>query len=854
MNIRAACVRGGRARGVVAALLLGALVVPHAWAGPYVWDQDENGIDDRMETVQLLGYRFSFENADTLARQRFEAVSEAGSLAYGMYVVYDHTPTDSDAVALTLLGLPVLNRLVAVPAIRTFGTFAQAQLANELSGVERIEVVPLLYPGLVDGAAAIGVRDASERVFPTLATSPGAPDGDGIVIAILDTGVNDASDGGYPGHESVAGRCIGGAAILTGNSASDTPHGQSTNPEDHGGLVTRAHGTHVAGIALGSGGATAAVRGIAPGARYVDVKALDDTGNGHAVAEAIDWCIANRNRNWGAGSGFEGIDVMNLSLSSLDASDGNDVASRAAARAVELGIVVVASMGNEGGTGVPSPAAGDGVIAVGAWDVQRSGLPGDDLWPSFNPAGPRVTDGDGDALDELKPTLLAPGVAVLSADGDVGTDGAQYRRASGTSAAAAFVAGAAAVLKSAEPSATPARIAQLLSTTARRDLPAAPAGSGSGADPRWRSTIGYGLLDLHAARLEQTQPERTEVRRLVLAAAADGAHVDATLETMRERGVTWLAFERAPDVSGAPGTFAGLDSVPAAGDSSLADASNLTSYVRSWPVPLAERGVTYWYRAAYTESGERRATPPRAFASPSGPPVATVEVVLVHNAYDNDIDAVVEAAGAVNGPVVVRSIPLPGSSKASAFDWVSGVSATGNIALTFRIPVTAEQGDGMLPPSPSTPWTLRVDEAGFLNRSGRVTSFRVIEHTPGGDVIYTGMPAPAQTFEGQETVVRIPPSTVAVEPGLGARAAHWPNPVQAGETVSFVSDRAAPEGVGIFDLSGRRIGHTALLPDGASGWVARWSAVDAAGRPLAAGVYFARVGRSGPAARIVVVR
>jgi hypothetical protein len=848
--------RAGRA--LAAALLAGAaatVCATMAHAGPYVWDQDENGIDDRIESVQVLGYRFSFENADTLLRQRIEVANLPGGLAYGMYVVYDHPPTGADTAALTLIGLPPLTTLTSVPVVRTFGTFAQAQLArNNLAGVERVEAIPILYPELVDGAAAVAARDASERVFPAWTSESGAPDGQGVVVAILDTGVNDEIDGSYPGHESVAGRCVGGATIVSGNSSLDTPHGASMNPKDHGGLATRAHATHVCGIVLGTGGATGLAKGLAPGAKYVDVKALDDTGNGHAVAEAIDWCIANRNRNWGAGASYQGIGVINLSLSSLDPSDGNDVASRAAARAVELGIVVVASMGNEGGTGVPSPAAGDGVIAVGGWDVQRSGLPGDDLWPSFNPSGPRVSDGDADAMDELKPTLLAPGVAVLSADGDPGSDGAQYRRASGTSAAAAFVSGAVALLRSADPSASPAAIAALLTSTARRDLPGAPLGSG-GADPRWRSTRGYGLLDAYAARLEQTQPQRTEVRRLVLGSSADGLAIEATLETMRERGTAFLVFERAPDVAGAPGTFAAIDSVPAAGDSSLADATNLTSYARSWAVPVGERGVAFWYRVAYTEATQRHATRARRYASPSGPAPATLEVTIVHNAYDNDVDAVVEAAGAVNGPVVVRQFPLPGSTAAASVDWANGISATGNVALTFRLPIPAAEVEGLLPPSPSTPWTLRVTEGGFLNRSGRVESFRVIHHAPGGDVIYTGAPAPALTFEGQETVVRIPPATVAVEPGFGTRAALWPNPVTAGETVTFVSERAAPEGVEIYDLSGRRIGRAALLAAGSSGFVAHWSARDASGEPLVAGVYFARIGgRTAKASRMVVLR
>src|SRR6185503_12110293 len=120
--------------------------------------------------------------------------------------------------------------------------------------------------------------------------------------------------------------------------------------------------------------------GVAPQAKFIDVKVLNDAGSGISVPEALDWCISNQSRDWGSPDPAErGIDVINISLSSPDASDGQDLASQLAAKAVSDGIVVVASMGNDGLAGhVPSPAAGDGVIAVGAWYVQRSGNPDDD--------------------------------------------------------------------------------------------------------------------------------------------------------------------------------------------------------------------------------------------------------------------------------------------------------------------------------------------------------------------------------------------------------------------------------------------------------------------------------------------
>lgn len=854
--------------GVLAALFLaGAGAGSIAHAGPYVWDQDEDGLDDRMETVQLLGYRFAFEYGDTLQRERIDAENTASGVLFSVYVVYDHPPTASDLAALTLLGVPVHDVLTAVPAVRSTMTFAQASLANSLPDVERIEAIPMLYPVLHDANAALGVSDPSQVVFPAWETAGlvgpgtggplvgGVPTkrGVGKVIAILDTGINDAPDGGYPGHESLLARVLGGADFTHGDSLLDTPNSGSVNPSDHGGPTTHAHATHVAGIAAGTGGATGYARGIAPDAKLVDVRVLGDLGRGSAVAEAIDWCIANKDRDWGDPS-FQGIDVINLSLSSTDLSDGNDVASRAAARAVEQGIVVVASMGNDGLAGhVPSPAAGDGVIAVGAWDIQRSGRPDDDQPATFNNWGPRAGDGDADAYDEQKPTLLAPGVAILAPDGDPGSDGEQYRRASGTSSATAMVSGAAALLLSLEPGLTPAQVTARLTDTARRELPGLAPGA-AGADPRWDSVRGYGLLDVYAAGLEAASPSHTQVRRFALTASAEA--IAAEVWTQRELGASHLVIERAADLGGGPGTFAPYDSFTCTGDGSLADLTNRTVYARTWNVPPAEQGATFWYRTAYTEGGVHYTGPARPVRSGLGPSAATLEATIVHNAYDHDIDAAFEAASGYVAPPGTLSLPLPASSSAVSSSWVSGVSANGNIELTFRMEVPVGAAEGFLPPSDSSPWTLRVNEAGYLNRSGRVESFKLTWHAPGGDQVFEGSPAPAATYEGGTTRVRIPAPVTGVpgDPGPPAVTALTlsPNPARAGAVIAFSATRAFASAVQVYDLKGRRVGVAPLVQTSSERAEARWTAQDIHGAALAPGVYFARAGRA-PSRRLVLI-
>jgi large repetitive protein len=224
------------------------------------------------------------------------------------------------------------------------------------------------------------------------------------------------------------------------------------------------HGTHVAGVAAG------ATTGVAPGATVHAVRVLDCEGVGAMsdLLSALDWIRANHASPAVAVVGV----TTGLSPTLSDALDD----------LLEAGVVVVSPAGNTEGRDACGvlPAASPGVITAGATTALDGRL---------------VPSGQGRCVD-----LLAPGADVRSAwsDGD-------YALASGTSQAAAHVAGAAALFLEAHPDATPARVADALAGNAT-------VGAVSGLDARTPNRLLYvgfvpaGAADTVAPAVALTAP------------------------------------------------------------------------------------------------------------------------------------------------------------------------------------------------------------------------------------------------------------------------------------------------------------------------------------------------------------
>src|SRR5262249_43947681 len=298
---------------------------------------------------------------------------------------------------------------------------------------------------------------------------------------------------GYPGHESLKGKFLGGGEFWCGQPTCATAVDASSNPQDHGAEGSHYHASHCAGTALGTGGPGGYFAGVAPGARLVDCKVLSDAGASVGGSErGLDWGISNKNTLWSGllpGSIWHGIDVVSMSVGSIpDCASGSGtstgVGEHLVNSAVDAGLVLCIATGNDGATEcIASPASADKSIAVGASTHGRTLDRSDDQVTDFSNEGPRDDDGDADHVDEMKPSVVAPGAGIISAFGDPTTDGTEDQQLSGTSMSTPCVAGCVALILQANPSLSPLQVRSILQNTAEHNIPSAKASGDRGQDP-----------------------------------------------------------------------------------------------------------------------------------------------------------------------------------------------------------------------------------------------------------------------------------------------------------------------------------------------------------------------------------
>lgn len=360
--------------------------------------------------------------------------------------------------------------------------------------------------------AEMGSKKSAEAEVPSLA--PGTPPseaeatwglrvsnvinspytGRGVKVAILDTGLDLT-------HPDFAGRTIVSASFIQGEEVQD----------GHG------HGTHTAGTACGPRLPGQLPRyGVACDAELYIAKVLGNRGNGPdaGILAGMDWAIRS------------GCRVISMSLGAIT---GPSMAyERAAQQALKKNALIIAAAGNESRRDqnriapVDSPANCPSVIAVGAIDAAME--------VAFFSCAGGPNDLPGAQVD-----IAGPGVDIHSS-----YKGGIYRRQQGTSMATPHVAGIAALMMEANPSASAADIWNMLIQTAKPlSLPASDVGVGLAQAPLgpWSASLGAGSQATPAPAQETPAKETPMLQVSVSVDMEHGADIDEVAGKLRAMGM-----------------------------------------------------------------------------------------------------------------------------------------------------------------------------------------------------------------------------------------------------------------------------------------------------------------------------
>ncbi len=336
-----------------------------------------------------------------------------------------------------------------------------------------------------------------------------ASTGDGISVAVLDTGIDE-------NHEDLT--VTGGVNTIDG-----TPWGSDGS----------GHGTHVAGTIAALDNDRGVV-GVAHEVGLYAVKVLDDNGSGtiSSVVKGIEWVVEQ-----GDGDG-NFIEILNMSLGT--SSDSQTLRNACDEAYYGYGHLLVAAAGNDGNPGgnndsLHYPAKYDSVIAVAASDEN-------DRRPSWSSTGPNLE-------------LTAPGADILST-----LPGDEYARWSGTSMAAPHVAGVAALVWATNPTLYETHDAEFQNDAVRSVLADTAESLGWGENRE-----GYGLVraDRAVEAAMPTDPEPaffavTELDGEVQSEPGESVTVEATItNTGDEDGTQTVEFRFEGDLTESKGVTLG---------------------------------------------------------------------------------------------------------------------------------------------------------------------------------------------------------------------------------------------------------------------------------------------------------
>ncbi len=498
----------------LAALVALSLAAPAAVAaGPVAggWRVDTSGASTAARHDRLIvrfhdaGVRASSTHAQLLG----DAIARSG-LDTGRSLA----PLSARTLRRTATGADVVKLSRQLDAIET------AALLRSLAadpGVAHAEVDDLLHHTGMDRAmATLPARD-TRRIGPAATPDdeyyaqyqwhfhnpaggirvPAAWDrttGEGIVVAVLDTGIT--AHGDLDGNVLEGYDFISDAFISRRGTDERAPGAQDLGDWNDDGAQCQVspsswHGTHVTGTVAEMTDNSIGMAGVAHGAKVLPVRVLGRCGGYESdIADAVVW--ASGGSVAGVPANANPAEVINMSLGGAGVCDAQSEMQLAIDQAVARGTTVVVAAGNNNADAANfTPASCSNSITVGATRITGGRA-------SYSNYGTRVdlsAPGGGGAVDGN------PGGYVWQSWHDSETtpeEGAEsYVGYTGTSMAAPHVAGVVALLQSiAEAPLTPAQVKTVLVGSAREfpvDVPSS-------------TPIGAGILDANAAVEEVANP------------------------------------------------------------------------------------------------------------------------------------------------------------------------------------------------------------------------------------------------------------------------------------------------------------------------------------------------------------
>jgi minor extracellular serine protease Vpr len=344
---------------------------------------DQAGITDLRDEIHLFLHLTEPAVTEFVAEEKARGRGEPPAQARGAHAQRVERQHDRVIQQLARMGIEADSALkTAVNGIRVRTAVERIPELSRIAGVEQVVPVTLHEPANDTSVPWINAPEAWAHIDGT---------GEGIIIAVIDTGVDythasfegsgDPADYDFIAEDTTVIPEVDGdpvfptAKVIDGHDfvgvdydAGGDPDQQIPQPNPNP-IDVHGHGTHVAGSAAGvevSDGEDVLVgSGVAPGAYIYALKVFGDIAGSTAVtADAIEWAIDPQ----GDGSMEGQAHVINMSLGA-PFGDPNDPSAVASQNATEVGTVVVASAGNSGQDAAyvtGSPAVAPGAISVAA--------------------------------------------------------------------------------------------------------------------------------------------------------------------------------------------------------------------------------------------------------------------------------------------------------------------------------------------------------------------------------------------------------------------------------------------------------------------------------------------------------